>query len=926
MFRTVQDRTATKLFYTLCFALVVVSVSSSSAQEFFRVSPGKLNETHADLDNSRSCTRCHDLGGGVTNDKCLACHKTLSKSIRSGKGLHARFQKRCIACHTQHKGRGYNIIDWRQVGGRENFDHDRTGFKLEKKHSVIACASCHKKRTRSGRTYYPGLSPECGSCHRDVHSTTLRACKQCHQSRHRAPFAGDDCKQCHAVDRPWKPSSFDHDQTRFPLRAGHREVACGKCHRTSGRKPGTRCAGCHGDPHQNRFSSVGCGSCHKVPGGRPSGFDHRARAGFALRGRHAKLACASCHRKGKKLAPAFADLPDRSNAWCLRCHTGRKSHAAELSDKRCTSCHPEGGAAAGQFNHDSDSRFPLTGYHARLGKKNRCGKCHQGGIYRSGKSACSDCHKDAHAGQLGADCSRCHSTGVRFAKTAVGRESHTRFPLVGKHRKVKCEQCHLNDRYRFESLSCYTCHAKSDPHRGRLGKQCEKCHTPEGGAPGFDHERMTGFARTGKHRQAACGFCHRVPEKGAPLPEPGWTAGLEPPPVDRLFPVAGRQCNGCHRDPHQGRYGEGCGSCHSTVSFEQVERARHETGAFRLQGRHEQVACARCHAGDRRLEGLGTQCQQCHFEDDAHNNALGRECGRCHNQHDWLPARFSHASVGYPLRGAHRTARCKDCHGIGTYQGIPTDCAFCHQKDAARVTDPLHTDVAFARCEQCHRETGFSPARFSHQAYPLRGAHRPLPRLPPGRPVRRHLGRVPELSPAGFHQAGQRARPPGRGFLHRLRELPPAAGLAARALLPHRFSAARKTPDAGLPRLPPGQQLRGGLWRPFLRLRAVPRPGRTGRPLAGGPHRARVSARLRIVPHGKRLDTGAPASLGRAGERRRGKRIDDGKREQQPVETGRRGPGSSDRGPGEGAVVFAGGYADHVRAGAAAGRQGRERP
>lgn len=52
----------------------------------------------------------------------------------------------------------------------------------------------------------------------------------------------------------------------------------------------------------------------------------------------------------------------------------------------------------------------------------------------------------------------------------------TRFPLVGKHKRVACEQCHKTT-LKDTPKDCIACHKKDDVHRGRR-PNCAKCHTP----------------------------------------------------------------------------------------------------------------------------------------------------------------------------------------------------------------------------------------------------------------------------------------------------------------------------------------------------------------------------------------------------------------------------------------------------------------
>jgi hypothetical protein len=96
------------------------------AQGFFRVAPGPLSESHAEFDNNEGCPKCHLSNAGVTNAKCLDCHKPLRERIAKKSGLHATFTGNCFTCHPGHKGRAPSIIDWKHVGGQQTFDHKRT--------------------------------------------------------------------------------------------------------------------------------------------------------------------------------------------------------------------------------------------------------------------------------------------------------------------------------------------------------------------------------------------------------------------------------------------------------------------------------------------------------------------------------------------------------------------------------------------------------------------------------------------------------------------------------------------------------------------------------------------------------------------------------------------------------------------------------
>jgi len=114
---------------------------------------------------------------------------------------------------------------------------------------------------------------------------------------------------------------------------------------------------------------------------------------------------------------------------------------------------------------------------------------------------------------------------------------------------VPCEQCHLTRQYRDVGHECVDCHKKDDVHKGNLGKECTRCHSPNGWKMWeFDHGKETGFALSGAHGKLACESCHRHPPGEVKLK---------------------RDCTSCHEkdDIHLGQYGRQCDRCHSTVTW-----------------------------------------------------------------------------------------------------------------------------------------------------------------------------------------------------------------------------------------------------------------------------------------------------------------------------------------------------------------------
>ncbi|MBI5507287.1 MAG: hypothetical protein HY903_00915 [Deltaproteobacteria bacterium] len=765
--------------FILCCAVLFCSAAFAQGP-FVQLSPGPLWGGHAKWDNPTGCLECHKALSAKKEMLCLDCHDHAAlKEAIDQKRLHATFSQPCARCHPEHKGRTANIIDWALLGGQTGFDHKRTGFPLTGMHDKAVCSACHRRRLASGRASYQGVSRDCDTCHKNPHAFTKeelrheclkchvvggvppkamtaaqipfnhgddtgvplvgkhlqvhcvkchakgkmsmqgesrRSCASCHKDRHGKVFLAHPCAACHTPARAFAKADYDHGQGEFPLAGGHEKPACAKCHRDANVKPAKSCDSCHKDPHRKRFAALACLQCHKPAAPSTVAIAHEAVAKLKLSGKHTKLTCRACHR-GKSLW----DWEKLANHECRDCHRHKNAHNGQFGDKPCVSCHDESGGKKLVFDHNRDSPFPLAGAHAKLAAAKKCDTCHKNGLFRTGKRACTDCHKDPHKGDLGADCNRCHSPEVKFAKIVFDHDKAERFRLEGLHQQVECKKCHPDRQYRTGRLKCSDCHKAAEPHKGRLGDACERCHLAAKGAPRFDHERMTQFVRTGRHLQVACTFCHRPPPAAGP-PVAGWTAGLEATPADRTFPVMGRTCAECHKDNHDGRFGAACQSCHKPTAFKDVSATMHDTGAFRLAGVHATLPCGRCHEPGLMLAGQGELCQRCHLDKDPHGGALGPFCGDCHRQIEWLPARFVHAQTGFALRGAHHRTACRGCHGVGTYAGTSTDCEFCHQQDALKAKDPIHT-AELRPCDRCHTEAGFVPARRFHFEWPLVGRH-----------------------------------------------------------------------------------------------------------------------------------------------------------------------------------------------------------
>ncbi len=377
-----------------------------------------------------------------------------------------------------------------------------------------------------------------------------------------------------------------------------------------------------------------------------------------------------------------------------------------------------------EFNHDHTS-YPLRGMHEKVG----CTKCHTSLIFKNVSSQCADCHADIHRRQFGANCESCH-TVKGWQVTSQSIKNHdNRFPLVGAHALVQCEQCHKNaaaGQFVGLSTACYSCHQQDYltpvlDHAGlKLPTTCESCHSMNTWFDAkFDHLQYTGYALTGAHATLACSACH----------------------LNNVFKGTSAQCYSCHtadftnsnNPPHvQMGFPRDCAICHTTVDWSSAKFDHALYAHYPLTGKHAAVSCAQCHTNNN-YASTPTDCFACHQTDfngtanPPHASAgYPTNCTLCHTTAGWSPSSFDHNTV-FPLTGTHNTIQCAQCHVNNNYTSLPKDCFGCHSGDFNNSNSPSHVQLALPHtCETCHSTTNWMNAKFDHVAYahyPLTGAH-----------------------------------------------------------------------------------------------------------------------------------------------------------------------------------------------------------
>ncbi len=571
--------------------------------------------------------------------------------------------KRCLKCHTLLKVRIAKKLGY----------HGRMGRR-----KVMKCESCHVEH--KGRFFAVVFWPK--GMRKFVHWQTGYWLKH----KHRV-----DCRKCH------KPS-FIRD---LKVKSHHRKW---KSLRKTFLGLSNNCQSCHKDPHQKQVSN-NCKKCHSEKGFKPAHrFDH-SKTRFTLHNKHAKIACAKCHKPlpgGGKGALRF-----KLSRTCKSCH--RDSHAGKMTTN-CVRCHNDGGwkPATLDLATHAPNRFPLTGAH----RKQRCAACHGRDQSKNIRRACVSCHKTPHPSSFSRRCQTCHNT-TSFLKSKFSRNQHdkTRFPLRGQHRKILCAKCHTpamkaaakrrgGSRFqipRNRFASCTPCH--KDEHDGQFknrkaGSACTSCHKEEGFKPsqfGIQAHAKTKYPLHGAHLAVPCSSCHK---------KSAGSKGVVP------YRFADQTCKGCHKDPHKGRFNavikkKGCKGCHNDKDWAQVHDFRHELTRFLLTGKHRDVACTKCHRMKRRSNGRvlplykprPTDCAGCHK--DIHYGQFAKggtkaKCQTCHTTKAWAKAvGFKHSRARFQLTGAHKKVACEKCH---TKRRLPNQ---------EEVT--LYRPIKHKRCVNCHQ-------------------------------------------------------------------------------------------------------------------------------------------------------------------------------------------------------------------------------
>jgi hypothetical protein len=256
-----------KLFVLIAIGMIVVLIMRFPHA---MISPGELAAGHQKLNNE--CFDCHKPFGGISNDKCISCHKLTEIGNDSlGKNNKINFHEKlssleCSSCHSEHQGK----FPKTKIN---SFKHDLLSVDL-----MNNCNSCHAKPTNK---LHLQVTTKCISCHSTSnwknaiqfnHEEILNSnsCASCHKKPNDNfhSIISNDCMKCHTTQQ-WVPSTFDH--TKYFRLDGNHNATCVTCHQNNNLAAYT-CFGCHEHAEvdviaehneEGIYNISDCASCHK---------------------------------------------------------------------------------------------------------------------------------------------------------------------------------------------------------------------------------------------------------------------------------------------------------------------------------------------------------------------------------------------------------------------------------------------------------------------------------------------------------------------------------------------------------------------------------------------------------------------------------------------------------------------------------------
>jgi nitrate/TMAO reductase-like tetraheme cytochrome c subunit len=489
------------------------------------------------------------------------------------------------------------------------------------------CTQCHILGNKVS-------NDKCLACHTEI-KDRMSENKGYHAS---AEVKGKQCIACHS-DHNGKNfqlvrldiTKFDHNLTGYSLSVPHAKKECKDCHNAkyiSDQKikaktytylgVGTECLICHADYHQKTLSS-NCLNCHSPDAFKPASKFNHSDTKFPLVGKHVNVSCIKCHLVDMTSGKKFQKFQGIVFENCTSCH--KDPHQNKFG-QNCSQCHSEESFKAVKVSKNFDHNktdFKLVDKHLSVS----CQACHKTKFTDPLKhDRCTDCHIDYHKKQfvkkgIAPDCSQCHNVkGFKLFSYTIQQHKTGTFPLLGAHEATPCTDCHKKQKewnFKGIGINCKECH--KDIHQTIIPAKyypeanCKICHTENSwSAITFDHS-ITDFKLTGAHTKQECRACHfRKDTEGN---------------IKQKFSGLAKNCTECHIDNHFKQFEKNgittCTDCHDTENWK-ASKFNHNNTAFKLDGKHINVACVKCHKPQQegsnfyvRYKIKEFKCESCHL-------------------------------------------------------------------------------------------------------------------------------------------------------------------------------------------------------------------------------------------------------------------------------------------------------------------------
>lgn len=238
-----------------------------------------------------------------------------------------------------------------------------------------------------------------------------------------------------------------------------------------------------------------------------------------------------------------------------------------------------------------------------------------------------------------------------------------------------------------------------------------------GAGPNSWNHDLTGYKLIGGHKvgnarnNVKCDDCHKPTMK-------------RPKSATRTFLGLDQDCLSCHDNYHNFKKGDRFEDCLTCHTFTDWNRTFNLTGfdhdketKFALNGAHERVGCANCHAKGKPFAPVPHDtCETCHESDSIHGNTFkSRPCVYCHTESSWRNEKVKtedHEKFAkFDAVGAHARLPCVTCHK-GLKSTPPkaaeneNNCAACH----TNIHGSEWVKDQAKGCLRCHTNTRWAPA------------------------------------------------------------------------------------------------------------------------------------------------------------------------------------------------------------------------